>query len=396
MPLTSLRPPRSLKVQHLVVAALVASLALTGCGRRGGNPAAASGGQASGTAATAAQKVSAAMTVTTATIHNESVTRTVEATGSVQPWQEVIIGPEVGGYRVSAVLVDVGDKVKRGQTLVKLSADMLDAEVASKRAALRSAEARAANADAALHRGEAVQATGALSKANLDQLAADQITARAQVETAKSDLATSELRLKYTAVTAPDDGIITSRMVSVGQLAQTGAELLRMLRQSRVEWRAEVPEARLALIKPDQTVSITSADGSLIEGKVRTVAPTVAVNSRTALVYVDIKRGTARPGMFARGSINVGVGDALMVPVTSVVLQDGYSYVFVLKQGDVVERRLVQTADVHGDGIVVTSGVKPGEVVAVKGAGFLKDRDTVKVVNDAATPPASAVVKATP
>jgi len=100
--------------------------------------------------------------------------------------------------------------------------------------------------------------------------------------------------------------------------------------------------------------------------------------------------------MFARGSINVGVGDALMVPVTSVVLQDGYSYVFVLKQGDVVERRLVQTADVHGDGIVVTSGVKPGEVVAVKGAGFLKDRDTVKVVNDAATPPASAVVKATP
>jgi hypothetical protein len=104
---------------------------------------------------------------------------------------------------------------------------------------------------------------------------------------------------------------------------------------------------------------------------------------------VDIAGGTARPGQFARGSISVGAGDALLAPVTSVVLQDGYSYVFVLQPGDVVERRLVQTAAVHGDGIEIMTGLKPGEIVAVKGAGFLKDRDTVKVVNDAAAAPAA-------
>jgi HlyD family secretion protein len=382
MPRTTLRPPRSSKVQLVALAALFACLAVAGCGRRDGY-------QAGKAVSAAEQKASSAMTVTTVTIRSESVTRTVEATGSIQPWQEVIIGPEVGGYRVAAVLVDVGDHVKRGQTLVRLSADMLDAEVASRRAALRSAEARAANADAALRRGQAVQATGALSKANLDTLGADQITARAQVETARADLATSELRLKYTQVTAPDDGIISTRTVSVGQIAQTGAELMRMLRQGRVEWRAEVPESRLALIKAGQSVSITSSDGSVIQGTVRTVAPTVAVNNRTALVYVDIAGGTARPGQFARGSISVGAGDALLAPVTSVVLQDGYSYVFVLQPGDVVERRLVQTAAVHGDGIEIMTGLKPGEIVAVKGAGFLKDRDTVKVVNDAAAAPAA-------
>jgi hypothetical protein len=139
-------------------------------------------------------------------------------------------------------------------------------------------------------------------------------------------------------------------------------------------------------------VSITSSDDSVIAGKVRTVAPTVAVNNRTALVYVDIAGGAARPGQFARGSISVGAGDALLAPVTSVVLQDGYSYVFVLNQNNVVERRLVQTAAVHGDGIEIVAGVKPGEVVAVKGAGFLKDRDTVKVVNQA---PAAAATAAT-
>jgi HlyD family secretion protein len=360
------------------MAGLLASLILAGCGRRGGAP-----GAAAPSAAVAGQKATSAMTVTTAVLGSRSVDRTVEATGSIQPWQEVIIGPEVGGYRVAAVLVDVGDHVKRGQTLVKLSGDMLDAEVASRRAALRSAEARSANADAALRRGQAVMNTGALSKANLDSLAADQISALAQVETARSDLATSELRLKYTQVTAPDDGIITNRSVSVGQIAQTGAELMRMLRQGRVEWRAEVPESRLSQIKPGQAVSITSSDGSVIEGKVRTVAPTVAVSNRTALVYVDIRSGSARPGSFARGSISVDAGQALVVPVTSVVLQDGYSYVFVVKAGDTVERRQVQTANVHGDNIEVTSGVKAGEVVAVKGAGFLKDGDAVKVVNEA-------------
>ena len=373
MPRTSLRLPRPSKVQHVALAALLASLALAGCGRRGGPSGAA-----------ADQKAVAAMTVTTATVRNDQVMRSVEATGSIQPWQEVIVSPEVGGYRVSAVLVDVGARVKRGQLLVQLSSDLLEAEVASRRAALRSAEARAANADAALKRGQAVSASGALSQANLDTLAADAVATHAQVETARSDLGTSELRLKYTRVTAPDDGVVSSRSASVGQIAQTGAELLRMLRQGRVEWRAEVPESRLGLVKPGQSVAITLSDESQIQGKVRMVAPTVSVNNRTALVYVDLPGGGARPGMFARGNIDVGKGPGMLIPVQSIVMQDGYAYVFVVKQGDVVERRLVKTADVHGDSIELASGVAPGEVVAVKGAGFLKDRDVVRVSNDAA------------
>ena len=319
------------------------------------------------------------MTVTTATIRNAPIARTVDATGSIQAWQDVVIGAEVGGYRVAELHVDVGDRVKRGQTLVKLSSDMLDAEVRSRRAALKSAEARAANAEAALRRGQAVAATGALSKANVDQLQADQIATQSQVETARADLATSELRLKYSQVVAPDDGIISSLTARVRQIAQAGVEMLRMVRQGRVEWRAEVPEARLSLVKAGQPVTLTTADGSKAEGKVRTVAPTVATNNRTALVYVDIPGNSARPGMFARGSIGVGTGDAIVVPVQSVVMQDGYSYVFVLNDKNVVERRLVKVANVQGGDIEILSGVEAGEVVAVKGAGFLKDRDTVQV-----------------
>jgi RND family efflux transporter MFP subunit len=319
------------------------------------------------------------MTVTVEAIRNEAITRSVSATGSIHPWQEVVIGPEVGGYRVSAVLVDVGDRVRRGQVLVRLSSDLLQAEVASRRAAVRSAQADALNADASLRRGETIKSSGALSDADLDRLRAEQVAAQARVETAQSELQTAELRLKYTSVTSPDDGMVSSRTVSVGQIAQAGTEMLRLLRQQRVEWRAEVPEALVGLIKAGQKASIVGPDGSEFDGKVRAVSPTVTVSNRTALVYVDIQKGDARPGMFARGRIDIGQGDALLVPVQSVVMQDGYSYVFVLKDGDVVERRGVQALGVRGDDMEIASGVAAGERVAVKGAGFLKDGDAVTV-----------------
>ncbi|MEO8313518.1 MAG: efflux RND transporter periplasmic adaptor subunit [Pseudomonadota bacterium] len=335
----------------------------------------------------AAPAQAASLTITTTTVESASIVRTVPATGSIFPWQEVIVGAEVGGYRVAAVLVDVGSRVQKGEPLVKLAEDLLQADVASRQAALRSADASETNADAALRRGELVATSGALSAADVDRLKAEQVAAHARVETARVDLHTAELRLRYSTVVAPDSGTVTSRTVSVGQIAQAGQEMLRLLRQDRVEWRAEVPESQLSRIKAGQTVQVTAVDGSTLKGKVRAVAPTVQTNNRTGIAYVDITGGGARPGMFARGAIEAGSGPALLVPVTSVVMQDGYSYVFLLKGGNTVERRLVQQAGMHGDSMEVASGVAAGDVIAVKGAGFLKDGDTVLVSKDAAATP---------
>ena len=318
------------------------------------------------------------MTITTAPVKSEEIARSVPAAGSIYPWQEVIVSAEVGGYRVAAVLVDVGSQVKKGEPLVKLSEDMLQADVASRQAALRSAEATEVNADAALRRGQTVATMGALSAADLDRLKADQITAHARVESARVDLQTAELRLRYSTVVAPDNGTVTARTVSVGQIAQAGQEMLRLLRENRVEWRAEVPESQLSRIKAGQPAQITTADGLTLHGRVRAVAPTVQTNNRTGIAYVEITGGDARPGMFARGTIETGKSTGLLIPLPSIVTQDGYSYVFVAKDGN-VERRKVEQAGVHGDAMEVASGVAAGEAVAVKGAGFLKDGDAVTV-----------------
>jgi HlyD family secretion protein len=365
---------------------------LAGCSRGGAawNKSGDRGGDASATAAAQA----AALTITTTRVTSRQLERSVPATGSIYAWQEVVIGAEVGGYRVAEVLVDVGSHVTKGQPLVRLSTDMLEADLAAKRAALRSAQAAETNAAAALRRGQSVSSTGALSAANLDQLKADQIAAQARVDTATSDVTTAELRLRYGTVTAPDFGTITSRTVTVGQIAQAGSEMLRMLRQNRVEWRAEVPETQLARVKVGQTVDVSGVDGTVMKGRVRTVAPTIQTTNRTGIVYVDITGGNARPGMFARGEISAGKGPGLVVPVASVVVQDGYSYVFVLTGKNTVERRRVTQVGVYGSDLEIADGITAGDVIAVKGAGFLKDGDTVTVAQEggAATTVSSAQV----
>jgi RND family efflux transporter MFP subunit len=300
--------------------------------------------------------------------------------GSINAWQEVIIAPEVGGYRVAEVHVDVGDRVVAGQTLVELSTALLAAEVATKKAALKQREASLVNAEAALERGRALSERSLVSAADLDQLSSDALVARAYVEAARADLETSRLRLQFSRVTASDDGVITSRTVTVGQIAQAGVEMLRLLRDSRIEWRGEVPEMRLAELEAGQRVTVSTSDGASFEGSIRVVAPTIASANRTGLVYVDLPaEERLRPGMFARGEIEIGHGMGFTVPLGSVVSADGYSYVFVLKPDNTVERRRITTGAVYAAAIEVVDGLRAGERIVAQGAGFLKDGDLVNV-----------------
>ncbi|OGT81563.1 MAG: hypothetical protein A3J35_07330 [Gammaproteobacteria bacterium RIFCSPLOWO2_02_FULL_52_10] len=322
----------------------------------------------------------AALTVTTIKLTQVELTRTVTANGSIHAWQEVVISPEVGGYRVAEVYVDVGDQVSKGQELVHLSTALLEAELASRQATLKQREAELLNARAALKRAQALSARSLLTEADLDRLISEELGAQARVESAQADLDTSRLRLQFASVTAPDDGVITSRSINVGQIVQAGSEMLRLLRNGRIEWRGEVPEARLSDLRPGLPVQITTADGASFTGTVRIVAPTIISTTRTGLVYVDINAdGRIRPGMYARGEIEVSRSPSFTAPMESVINSDGYSYVFILRDDQTVERRRVETGTVQSNFIEITSGVQAGEVLVKGGAGFLKDGDIVAV-----------------
>ncbi len=270
---------------------------------------------------------------------------------------------------------------------MRLSDELLVADVNSKRAAQTQAEAQLVTASSDRRRGDAVKDSGVFSASQLEKLHNDELAAQARVQQAVSDLDSATLKLRYARVVAPDDGIITARTVVVGQIAQAGNEMLRLLRNERVEWRAEIPEGRLKDVRVGQLVKVTTADGAQLTGKVRTVAPTVQTGNRTGLVYVDLpKPGQARPGMFARGEIEISQGMAATLPLASVIVRDGYSYVFIVTASQKVERRRVETGGVRDGRVEIVAGLTSGDRVVERGAGFLQDGDRVSVSSTVAGP----------
>jgi HlyD family secretion protein len=162
----------------------------------------------------------------------------------------------------------------------------------------------------------------------------------------------------------------------------TGQELFRLIRQDRLEWRAEVVSAELALLKPGDHASITTPGGSIIQGKVRMIAPTIDPQTRLGLVYVDLPSHPAlKVGMFANGKFELGHSDAITVLQQSVVLRDGFSYVFKLGPDNRVSQVKVQVGRRSGGRVEVLDGLQPDDELVTSGVGFLNDGDMVKVVS---------------
>jgi len=326
-----------------------------------------------------------ALTVTTARPTSAQLPIKLAANGNVMAWQEAIIGSESGGLRLTDVRVNVGDVVKKGQVLAVFSADTVNADVAQARAALMEAEANAGEAVANAARAQTLKSSGALSAQQISQYMTAETTARARIASAKAALASQQLRLRYTQVVAPDDGVISARTATVGSVVGVGTELFRMIRQGRLEWRAEVTAAELARLRTGTGAVVKAANGSELTGKVRMIAPTIDPQTRSALVYVDLPTTVGpnapfKAGMFASGQFELGESAATTVPQQAVVVRDGFSYVFRLNGDQRVSQIKVQSGRRLGDRIEVVSGLPADAVIVVGGAGFLNEGDLVRNV----------------
>lgn len=339
-------------------------------------------------ASPAAGTAKPALTITTTQPSTASLAIKLAANGNVAAWQEASVGAEASGLRLTQVLVNVGDSVKKGQLLATFAGDAVQADVAQAKASLMEAQANAADAAANAERARTLQNTGALSTQQINQYLTAEKTAAARVQASQATLNAQAVRTQNTQVRAPDNGVISARSATVGAVVGAGAELFRMIRGGRLEWRAEVTSAELGRVKPGTTATVQAADGSNVQGKVRMVAPTVDPQTRAALVYVDLPASPSiKAGMFAKGEFVLGNSNALTVAQSAVVIRDGFSYVFKVGADQRVTQTKVQTGRRVGAQVEVLDGLKADSVVAASGAGFLNDGDLVKVVPATATAP---------
>jgi RND family efflux transporter MFP subunit len=331
-----------------------------------------------------------ALTVTLIRPKTEDWPRTLAAQGNIAAWQEAVVGAELSGFRVTEVLVNVGDRVRKGQALARVSAETIATDVAQARAVVAEAEAVLTEAKANAARSRDLAAKGFVSPQAATQTATAEQTAAARLAATQARLKAEEVRLAQTHVLAPDDGTISARAATVDSLAQPGQELFRLIRGNRLEWRAEVMAGELGRLAPGMPAIVQLPTGGEVRGTLRTIAPTVDPQTRNAIVYVDLpvaEPSPARAGMFARGEFDLGRTTALSLPQGAVVQRDGFAYAFRLEGGNRVARIKIGVGRRVGDRIEVTEGLAADAQVVAAGTGFLADGDVVRVVPDAPLAP---------
>lgn len=324
-----------------------------------------------------------ALTVNTVKPVRAMLNQNVTANGSIAAWQEAIIGAETSGLALKEVLVNVGDNVKHGQVLARFNDSTIQADLAQATANVAETKAAALEAAGNATRARSIQDSGAISKQQVEQLLSLEATTQARLQAMQAAIQTQQVRLKQTVLTAPDSGIISTRSATVGAVASSGQELFRLIRQGRLEWRAELTSSDVSKIKPGMTANFTLPDGTNLTGKVRTTSPIVDSQTRNAIVFVDFSNtgNQAKVGMYARGSFVIGTKEALVLPATAVVMKDGFAYVMQVDAQNKVRQVKVQTGN-REEGNVEIIGLDEHEnsqFVATGGA-FLADGDRVNVV----------------
>ena len=330
--------------------------------------------------ATAPAARPASLSVTAVTPLRVSWPDIVPAQGAITAWQESTISTEISGLRIAQVLVDVGSQVKRGMEIATLAQESVIATLHKQQAAVAQAQASLAQAKADADRARAVSSSGALSEQKIQEYLIAEETAKANLAAAQAALESAHIDINRTHILAADDGVISSRTAAVGTVVNAGTELFKMVRQNRLEWRAEVAAPQLGGLQAGQKAVVTLPQGGEISGRVRMVAPTLATDTRTALVYVDLTNaGKAKAGMYAEGRIELGQRDAFTVPQSAVVLRDGMNYVFEIGNDSLISQRQVQTGRRESGRVEIISGLRPEARIAATGGAFLNQGDLVHV-----------------
>ncbi|UCV16914.1 efflux RND transporter periplasmic adaptor subunit [Quatrionicoccus australiensis] len=309
----------------------------------------------------------------------------LEASGNVMPWHESRIGTEVSGLRLASVLVNEGDLVKKGQVLARFDTASVETDLDVANAQRVEAEAVLAQATATLERANRLAPSGGVSRQELTLYETQKHTAEARLNAARAQVKRQQIKMELATVNAPDDGLISSATALEGSIVQGGSELFRLIRQGRLEWRAEVRGDVLLKLAAGQEVVIHSPLGNDIKGRVRRISPTIDIATRNGFVYVDLPQGTdMKSGLNVSGSFNLGKSKALVIPAAALLRQGKSSQVLAVNAEGKIEMLEVTTGRTRDDWVEILSGLDDQTSIVARNLKGLKDGDLVALTNKTA------------
>ncbi len=298
-------------------------------------------------------------------VNAQDVAQLAEFTGSIDPFLMNNISSQMG-LRISKIYVEVGDKVRKGQLLVKMDNNQY-----------KQAYVQLANLEVDYNRMKELYEAGGISKQQLDQLQTQLEVSRHAVSNLQEN---AELR-------SPISGVVTARNFDPGDMFMPGGGILTIMQVDRLKVMASVPERYYPEVKDGMPVDITLEiyPNEKFPGKVSLVYPAIDAATRTFQVEITVNNpdGRLRPGMMCKAIMGFGTESHVLVPDIAVLKQSGSSerFLFVVDPATkVADRRTVEVGRIVGSNYEIISGVEDGEYVVTAGMQKVLDNDTVTII----------------
>jgi RND family efflux transporter MFP subunit len=286
-----------------------------------------------------------------------------EITGTVRAARTATVASTIIGT-VSDVRVALGDHVRPGDVLVRLSAREIDARLAQ-------ADAIAIQSQLEHDRSVILRDHDAISQAQAD-------AALAQFRVAEAAQSEARTMADHTIIRAPFAGIVSAKLVEVGDVATPGRSLLVVDAPELLRFDAMVPETAAHTLGRGDTLSVSIDGVGVVAGAIAEISPSADSESRTVLVKLDLPRGTrARPGMFGRVASTTVYRDVLAVPLAAVIHRGQLEELFVVQDG-IARLRLVHLGREREGLVEVSAGMRQGETVAISETAQLVDGQRVE------------------
>jgi HlyD family secretion protein len=317
----------------------------------------------------------------------------VVAAGRLVVREEAAVGSELSGYRVAAVYVDEGDWVKQGQPMAKLDDALLQAQIAQAEASLATQKANAAFKKNQLERAESLEKEGAFSKELLEQRRMEAASADASWLAAQASVNEMKVRQSRMVLRAPVSGAVLQRAIRPGDISSpaTATPYFRIARDGLIEVDAELPDAKLGMIKEGAGATVTLTTGEVLQGKVRFVSPRVDQNTSLGRARIALPFNKAlRPGSFAQAQFNSSTSGMASVPASAVRYQSGGPSVMLVTDDNHVKQVSVKLGERAGDYVQLIEGPPVGARVLLAGASFTLDGDVIKPIEEGVAEAAAA------
>jgi RND family efflux transporter MFP subunit len=313
------------------------------------------------------------------------VAETYRYAGSVEGARKATLSTKVMG-RITALPVEEGSPVRRGQALVRIQSQDVEAQQAQVEAQLRQARAAQANAATNYERMETLFAAESATKKEFEDATLAYESAQEQVNTLQARLREVQDALGYTVVRAPFDGYVVRKQAEVGSLAVPGQPLVTVEDVERLEVVAQVPESEVGRIAVGDTVDVAigAAGEALLRGRVVQVNPSAAVGSRQFEAHVRLltARGV-KPGMYATVVLRKGTRRVLTVPEAALVRRGQLTGLFTINHQNEALLRWVRTGRRIDGRVEVLSGLTDGERYVADLTVPLRDGQAVVVAASA-------------